>query len=195
MAPDSKPESRGIAFHRQGCDGNFTGYAYGGRVAGGELWSSAYGKVCPGDRRITQLINTILPRARQLAGLSSGGFLMALSDQQQLWLYNAVGDCWSESDRLGTPVSLGKAVARIHHWLETAPVADRTGLLSNAIQSTNAQVFYDQDGDVQDPTPSYSPALTQQTKDTRAELQVVKTQLDEVKAMLAQLLASQNPSA
>lgn len=89
LCPDSKPDSRGIAYHRQGCDGNFSGYQYGGRVPGGELWSSAYGKVCPGDRRITQVINRIIPRARQLAGLD-GGFLMALSDQEQRNLYNRV---------------------------------------------------------------------------------------------------------
>ncbi|MFI7678573.1 N-acetylmuramoyl-L-alanine amidase [Actinophytocola sp. NPDC049390] len=59
LVPDSKVGRRGIAYHRQGCD------PY--RVAGGELWSSAYGKVCPGDRRITQLINEIIPRARALA--------------------------------------------------------------------------------------------------------------------------------
>lgn len=67
--PDSRPGSRGIAYHRQGCDGNFAGYAYPGRVSGGELWSSAGGKVCPGDRRISQLLNIIIPRARVLAGL------------------------------------------------------------------------------------------------------------------------------
>lgn len=69
LCPDSKPTSRGIAYHRQGCDGNFSGYQYGGRVAGGELWSTAAGKVCPGDRRINQLVTQIIPRARQLAGL------------------------------------------------------------------------------------------------------------------------------
>lgn len=69
--PDSKPGSRGIAYHRQGIDGNWGGYAYGGRVSGGELWSSATGKVCPGDRRITQLLFEIIPRARQIAGLEN----------------------------------------------------------------------------------------------------------------------------
>jgi hypothetical protein len=69
LAPDSKPGSRGIAYHRQGIDGNFQDYGFGGRVAGGELWSSAGGKVCPGDRRINQLINEIIPRARVIAGL------------------------------------------------------------------------------------------------------------------------------
>lgn len=69
--PDSRPGSRGIAYHRQGCDGNFAGYAYPGRVSGGELWSSAGGKVCPGDRRIYELLNIIIPRARIIAGLDA----------------------------------------------------------------------------------------------------------------------------
>lgn len=71
LCPDSKPTSRGIGYHRQGIDGNFLaeGYAYGGRVPGGEVWTTTPGKVCPGDRRIRQLINVIIPRARVLAGL------------------------------------------------------------------------------------------------------------------------------
>lgn len=71
LAPDSKSTSRGVAYHRMGVDGNFEGYAYGGRVANGERWSSAFGKVCPGDRRIKQLIEIVIPRARVLAGLDS----------------------------------------------------------------------------------------------------------------------------
>jgi hypothetical protein len=69
LCPDSKPGSRGIAYHRQGIDGNWAGFAYGGRVAGGEVWTTTPGKVCPGDRRITQVITQIIPRARQIAGL------------------------------------------------------------------------------------------------------------------------------
>lgn len=68
--PDSRPGSKGIAYHRQGIDGNFkaAGLKYGGRVSGGEVWSSAYGKVCPGDARIAQ-IPQIIKRAREIAGL------------------------------------------------------------------------------------------------------------------------------
>lgn len=65
--PDSKPGSRGIGYHRQGVDGNWDGYTYGGRVAGGEVWTNFRGKVCPGDRRIAQ-IPRIIARAKQLAG-------------------------------------------------------------------------------------------------------------------------------
>jgi len=59
LIPDSKATRRGIGFHRQGVPG----YA----VAGGELWSSARGKVCPGPKRIAQ-IPGIITRANALLG-------------------------------------------------------------------------------------------------------------------------------
>lgn len=70
LCSDSKSTSRGVAYHRQGVDGNFlgNGYKYGGRVPGGEKWSTSGGKVCPGDRRIEQLIVVILPRAIKIVG-------------------------------------------------------------------------------------------------------------------------------
>lgn len=61
--PNSKRASTGIGFHRQGIDGNFPN----GRVAGGEVWSTSTGKVCPGDRRIAQ-IPGIIARAKQIVG-------------------------------------------------------------------------------------------------------------------------------
>jgi hypothetical protein len=69
LCPDSRPGSRGVAYHRQGISGNWAGFAYGGLVSGGEVWTRSPGKVCPGDRRITQVITQIIPRARQIAGL------------------------------------------------------------------------------------------------------------------------------
>jgi hypothetical protein len=65
LCPDSRPSSRGLAFHRQGIDGNWSGYKYSGRVSGSEVWSSARGKVCPGDRRIARR-QQILDRAKQI---------------------------------------------------------------------------------------------------------------------------------
>lgn len=61
--PNSRPGSKGIAYHRQGIDGNFDSYAYPGRVPGGEHWSKSFGKVCPGDRKIKTLLYKIIPRA------------------------------------------------------------------------------------------------------------------------------------
>ncbi len=63
LCPDSRPGSRGLAYHRQGIDGNFGGYRFGGRVPGGEVWTQHFGKVCPGDNRIAQLPD-ILAAAR-----------------------------------------------------------------------------------------------------------------------------------
>ncbi len=55
LCPDSRSTSRGLAYHRQGIDGDFATFRFPGRVAGGEVWTTSPGKVCPGDRRIAQL--------------------------------------------------------------------------------------------------------------------------------------------
>jgi N-acetylmuramoyl-L-alanine amidase len=62
LCPNSRPGSRGLAYHRQGCDGNFTD-GFPGRVDGGETWTEHFGKVCPGRNRIAQL-PAILERAQ-----------------------------------------------------------------------------------------------------------------------------------
>lgn len=59
LITDSKPGRRGIGYHRLGVPGYV--------VAGGELWSTARGKVCPGTRRIAQ-IPTVVDRARKIMG-------------------------------------------------------------------------------------------------------------------------------
>jgi hypothetical protein len=65
LVPDSKPGRRGIAYHRQGVDP--------WRVAGGERWSVARGKECPGDNRIDQLKQTVIPRVRGILDDSGEG--------------------------------------------------------------------------------------------------------------------------
>jgi len=64
--PDSKPGRRGVGWHRLGVESDPPDRS-GFRVAGGERWSSADGKVCPGDRRIAQ-IRAVIARARVIAG-------------------------------------------------------------------------------------------------------------------------------
>ena len=54
LIPDTKRGRRGLAYHAQGVPGN-------GLVSGGEVWSSAYGKVCPGAKRIAQIKSIIVP--------------------------------------------------------------------------------------------------------------------------------------
>lgn len=58
LVPDTKPGRRGLAYHRQGIDP--------WRVSGGEKWSNATGKVCPGDRRVSQFTNIVVPRVQAL---------------------------------------------------------------------------------------------------------------------------------
>jgi hypothetical protein len=57
LMPNSLAASRGLGYHRLGIDP--------WRVAGGEVWSSSRGKICPGDVKIAQL-PTILARAVEL---------------------------------------------------------------------------------------------------------------------------------
>lgn len=83
LCPDSRPTSRGLAYHRQGIDGNFASYAYPGRVSGGEVWTKSYGKVCPGDRKIAQLPE-ILRRA------SGGSLPTQLPTEEQEMPYPVV---------------------------------------------------------------------------------------------------------
>lgn len=71
LAPigSSRVGERGVGWHRLGIDGNFPELPspLAGRLqrGGGERWSSSRGKVCPGDRRITQ-VPGIIARARQI---------------------------------------------------------------------------------------------------------------------------------
>jgi hypothetical protein len=57
VMPDSRPGSRGLGYHREGIDP--------WRVAGGQLWSTHPGKLCPGDRKAA-MIPAIVTRAAQL---------------------------------------------------------------------------------------------------------------------------------
>jgi hypothetical protein len=53
LVPDSRPHRRGLAYHRQGIDP--------WRVDGGQRWSTARGKECPGPVRIRQFTREIIP--------------------------------------------------------------------------------------------------------------------------------------
>lgn len=75
----SAPGQRGVGWHRLGVDGNFPALPspLAGRRqrGGGERWSSAFGKVCPGDARIEQIVGKggVIERARALLDDDLGG--------------------------------------------------------------------------------------------------------------------------
>jgi hypothetical protein len=74
---NGNPRGRnGLAYHRQGNNHSSSyrprGWPYDQwRVSNGVLWSSALGKVCPGDVRIRQWVDVVLPRVRQQLGGST----------------------------------------------------------------------------------------------------------------------------
>lgn len=76
LIPDTKPGRRGLAYHRQGCDHSSSyrpkGWPYDmWRVPGGRKWSISLGKTCPGDVRIKQFVDEVIPEVQKR--LSGGG--------------------------------------------------------------------------------------------------------------------------
>ncbi|OQO89943.1 hypothetical protein B1813_19070 [Saccharomonospora piscinae] len=77
LIPDTRPGRRGLAYHRQGCDHSSSYRPRGApydqwRVPGGVKWSGVLGKVCPGDVRIRQLVDTVIPRIQAAVGGGGG---------------------------------------------------------------------------------------------------------------------------
>lgn len=69
LMTSSKKSEKGIGYHRLGVPRSkwVPNTAPGWLVIGGEKWSSAVGKVCPGDKRIAQMPE-ILARVKQIVG-------------------------------------------------------------------------------------------------------------------------------
>lgn len=69
LLPDSKPGRRGWGPHRLGIEhSRGVGAVPGWLVPGGERWSSARGKECPGDTKVRQIGSELIPLARRKAG-------------------------------------------------------------------------------------------------------------------------------
>jgi hypothetical protein len=123
-APNSLPGSRGIGFHRLGIDP--------WRVAGGELWSSARGKVCPGARRIAQ-IPQIIARARQIVAGAPA------IEEDDMPLTDA--DLTRIADRVWTRTAVAGGPWAIHML---SGVDAKTGVLSAAVSRLLAAAGQDQ---------------------------------------------------
>lgn len=89
LVADSKPGRRGIGYHRQGIDP--------WRVSGGDSWSTARGKECPGDRRIAQLKTQVIPMVQQILK----GEDMATA--AEVWNYDGIEPPKREADPVANP--------------------------------------------------------------------------------------------
>lgn len=125
LCPNSRPESRGLAYHRQGIDGNFAAMKYPGRVARGETWTTSFGKVCPTDARIAQLPR-ILELAQQeddmpLSPEDIDKIAEACADKVRAELLMGQADA-PEGRRIGATLSsIYNRVRNIEKRLETKP--------------------------------------------------------------------------
>ncbi len=138
LVPDSKPGRRGIAYHRQGVPGYV--------VAGGELWSTARGKVCPGNRRIAQ-IPGIIERAKQIV---AGGPAGAYKEEDDVpYTPDQLADAASNgvanriiTDLNGKPVRTWEILRDLFHGqrAENAAVAALTKLVAEQNGLTVADV-------------------------------------------------------
>lgn len=68
----SKSYERGIAHHRLGVPATYAQKRRGVSQTGGELWSSAVGKVCPGPDRIRQIPGMVAQAQKQAARKAPG---------------------------------------------------------------------------------------------------------------------------
>lgn len=158
LIPDSRPGRRGIGYHRQGIPGNFPP-PYTGLVPGGELWTDPVkgrGKVCPGERRIRQLIEIVIPRVRgeedddmpltdaewkRLSNLVDG----RLRDPENLTVISraVIDDINREAKRQGAPLrtmSLEMSKRGVNESLGAADGDASDGLLGGRLQEIESKL-------------------------------------------------------
>jgi hypothetical protein len=123
LVPDSKRSRRGLALHRQGVLHSQGFGVPGFLVEGGERWSRAPGKECPGDERVRQFVEIVVPavQARML------GLFTAVEEDEDMVAAETVHLGTSSSIVLGQPdgaITLEEAIA-----LRTAAALRRNELL------------------------------------------------------------------
>jgi hypothetical protein len=65
LIPDTKPGRRGLAVHRQGVRHSRGLDVPGFLATGGQRWSKSTGKECPGDARVRQFVEVVIPEVQR----------------------------------------------------------------------------------------------------------------------------------
>ena len=135
--PNSLPGVVGPGKHRDGIDP--------WRVSGGVLYSSSYGKACPGDRRVAQFHNEIMPRVRELLSPNpvpppedEDDMFVLYNPNNTFWLVTAAGSIQISDDCYGRLINSGlKAVAPAEP--DAAAIINGTGRILAGVQAGNDQ--------------------------------------------------------
>lgn len=157
LCPDSRPGSRGLAYHRQGIDGNWSGYRFGGRVSGGEVWTESRGKVCPTDSRIAQR-PAILARAIEIVNGEDDDMPSLTDFAEAVWdhkkaLTRTFAAVWNQkigsSGKSGGTLLLETAAKTdvLLDAVKKIPGVDTTALaaqLTEAVAKANAEAIVDE---------------------------------------------------
>ncbi|TCO32302.1 N-acetylmuramoyl-L-alanine amidase [Kribbella orskensis] len=194
--PNSRPESNGVGYHRQGVD------PY--RVAGGELWSTSYGKVCPGQVRINQ-IPSIITLARTLSeDHMSAADVEALKDYIDAKFQATFSSAGTEGQRYSAlqnsinaaNTTLGTHTTKLNSII-TAVAAVNTAVaaLHIAVEGVASDVWGTQIADVSTPesgdTSAASTLLTHAApRAGDAALTEIQPHLDEIKVAINELEAA-----
>lgn len=94
----TKPGTRGIGYHRQGVVRSASHEAKGWpldqwKVKGGVQWSGSVGKVCPGNARIKQLVEIVIPRIKaEVEGKEKEWWEMPIPESELRKIAKAVRD-------------------------------------------------------------------------------------------------------
>jgi hypothetical protein len=115
--PDSLPSRHGPGYHRHGINP--------WRLPDGILYSNSYGKVCPGDRRINQFLNEIMPRVQTLVGTEDD---MTPEEHQTLYDIAQLAQSLHGGNYLSTP---GGDLSWLDQKLD--PILDRLAAIETAL--------------------------------------------------------------
>lgn len=116
---DTKPDRRGIAYHRQGCEhGDGLNSHPGYLVSGGRRWSVSKGKECPGTARIKQISSIIIPRVQDVLTGEDDKMIAADFAKIQAMVTKAVSDITSRDALTNADV--------IKIWGDQTPIVNQS---------------------------------------------------------------------
>lgn len=158
LIADTADDTRGIGYHRQGIDP--------WRKAGCERYSTSYGKICPGDNRVKQLTETVIPRVQAI--LAGDWLEMATQAEVKAAVIDALNDPIVTNLVSDTKMGVTSALSWIHKrtYEDLALAQSADGKLNALPAALSSAVGTAVQNALKDVTVSID--MTQLTKDIQA---------------------------